>query len=365
MMNNRAVILLGILLFTVDASYSVLGFVSSTNGRKPLSVPSSSTSLQIATIDAGEVFDSTSFFGVGTNQYLESDCLPDSGFNSAGGEAVASTKDAIDGVSNSGLAWAAIGALLSISAAVNTNAFSSSLRLLNSIASWYLTRLEVAPLLTKCITGGIIALIGDYGAQWFEFKLSRTKDQSSTLVSPSESAVSSLRAEADTPESISKPSFSIHGSYDIRRGIARFLECLLISSPLMHYGYDLFESIMPVVGGASGLYRSLAALSHVFADSVFLDGIFVATGILFTGIFEGHSVQKYVLPNLRNVYLPTLKASVLASSALMPIQFLSFRFLPVQLRVLSVNAVDLIWTAVVSFASHNGDTERVAHACDS
>ena len=45
---------------------------------------------------------------------------------------------------------------------------------------------------------------------------------------------------------------------------------------------------------------------------------------------------------MRSVYLPTLRASVLTSSALMPLQFLSFRFLPVQLRVLSVNAVDLV-----------------------
>lgn len=54
------------------------------------------------------------------------------------------------------------------------------------------------------------------------------------------------------------------------------------------------------------------------------------------------------------MYVPTLKASVATSSALMPLQFLSFRFLPVQLRVLSVNAVDLVWTGVVSFVSHGG-----------
>mgnify|MGYP002654513829 CR=1 FL=1 len=121
----------------------------------------------------------------------------------------------------------------------------------------------------------------------------------------------------------------------------------------MHVGYDLFERVMPVVGGA-GMYRSLAALPHVVADSVFLDGIFVCTGIVATGLLEGRSLRGHVLPNLRSVYLPTLRASVLTSSALMPLQFLSFRFLPVQLRVLSVNAVDLVWTAVVSFVSHGG-----------
>ncbi|KAL3790565.1 hypothetical protein ACHAW5_006543 [Stephanodiscus triporus] len=124
----------------------------------------------------------------------------------------------------------------------------------------------------------------------------------------------------------------------------------------MHVGYDLFERVMPVVGGGGGgMYRSsLAALSHVVADSVFLDGIFVCTGIVATGLLEGRSLRGHVLPNLRSVYLPTLRASVMTSSALMPLQFLSFRFLPVQLRVLSVNAVDLVWTAVVSFVSHGG-----------
>jgi hypothetical protein len=120
----------------------------------------------------------------------------------------------------------------------------------------------------------------------------------------------------------------------------------------MHYGYDLFERIIPTTATA-GLSSCLAALSHVIADSVFLDGIFVMTGIIATGLLEGHPLKK-VWPNLRNVYLPTLKASVVTSSALMPLQFLSFRFMPVQLRVLCVNAVDLIWTGVVSFVSHGG-----------
>ena len=146
---------------------------------------------------------------------------------------------------------------------------------------------------------------------------------------------------------------SIHGTYDVRRDVAPFVECLLVSSPLMHVGYDLFDRVMPVVGGA-GMYRSLTALSHVVADSVFLDGIFVCTGIVATGLLEGQSLCRHVLPSLRSIYPPTLRARVITSSALMLLQFLLFQFLPVQLRVLSVNAVDLVWTAVVSFVSHGG-----------
>ena len=180
---------------------------------------------------------------------------------------------------------------------------------------------------------------------------------SSSSSSSSESAFS-LGADGDDHR---RGPLSIHGTYVARRGMARFLECLLISSPLMHVGYDFFERVMPIAASSSssgvagaGMHRSLAALSHAVADSVFLDGIFVCTGIVATGLFEGHSLRRRVLPNLRAVYLPTLRASVVTSSALMPLQFLSFRFLPVQLRVLSVNAVDLVWTAVVSFVSHGG-----------
>jgi hypothetical protein len=251
-------------------------------------------------------------------------------------------------------------------------------RRLSILSSWYLTRLDAFPLYTKCVTGGMIALVGDYGAQWFE-RSSRSRSSTSTRT------IEEIRSDAGGGgrELASEPAFSlragcnverntspttstrnddkddgrppsIHGTYDVRRGMARFLECLLVSSPLMHVGYELFERVMPVVSSGPKIYRNLAALSHVVADSVFLDGIFVCTGIVATGLLEGRSLRRHVLPNLRNVYLPTLRASVVTSSALMPLQFLSFRFLPIQLRVLSVNAVDLIWTAVVSFVSHGG-----------
>ena len=244
-------------------------------------------------------------------------------------------------------------AIMSVAAACRTKAVESAFRFFKSIPSWYLAQLAAAPLRTKCVTGGLIALAGDYGAQWFEYRSSQASKRSKIVLSDQASQREAFSPPSGLTDGRLKQSnlLSINGTYNIRRGIARFLECLLISSPLMHYGYDLFESIIPVSG--SGLYSSLAALTHVFADSVFLDGIFVGTGIVATGLLEGHSLKNHVLPNLRNVYVPTLKASVVTSGALMPLQFLSFRFLPVQLRVLSINAVDLVWTGVISFMSHN------------
>ena len=40
------------------------------------------------------------------------------------------------------------------------------------------------------------------------------------------------------------------------------------------------------------------------------------------------------------------------SAVLFPIQWASFRYLPVEARVLSVNLIDVCWTATMSWFSH-------------
>jgi protein Mpv17 len=284
-------------------------------------------SLDVATIDAAELFDGS------FDHYLR-----DSGITIGDTESAAKLTKKSDNTTN--LLWAITGMALSISAVVNTRSLGSLMKASSSFRAWYLSRLEIAPLLTKCLTGGLISFFGDYGAQWFEWKSKQSSLKQYEL---------SIRAGGNMAKQ-GNP-FSIQGKYDMRRGLARFLECLMISSPLMHYCFDLFERVLPVVG-ASGIYRSFAALMHVLADCILLDAIFVMTGITFTSLLEGKRFRKQVIPNLQKVYLPTLKASVMTCGALMPLQFLSFRFLPLSLRVLSVNAIDLIWTGVVSFVSH-------------
>ncbi len=283
-------------------------------------------SLGVATIDAGELWDGSYY------HLRDSNLIEDT-------EAAATTL-----IKKSTLPWSIIALTLSISAVASTGALGSLTKLSGAFISWYLSVLDATPLLTKCITGGLIAFAGDYGAQWFEWKSKQASKESD-----------STKAELSRSSAKQGNTLSIHKTYNIRRGIARFLECLLISSPLMHYGYDLFETLVPTVGGGSALYRSFAALTHVMADCILLDAVFVMTGIVCTGLLEGQRFRQQVIPNLRRVYLPTLKASIMTCGLLAPFQFLSFRFLPLSLRVLSVNAVDLVWNGVISFVSHNGE----------
>jgi hypothetical protein len=447
---TTSVALVGVVVVLISVDAAERGVSAFASGRRPplnSMMDPTTMPLPAATIDASEVFNGPFFVG-GRAGRSDEDCPPpfegggaaSSSLASSSSSSAAAAAAAADGAAAAAddaaaaatpplLAMAsAIAAALArapkgrgaaaalLAAAISAVAFHGrdawgppSLRLLaSSFSSWYLARLEASPLPTKCVTGGMIALVGDYGAQRFErssppsvpssswrppspsssrrSKITRTggwrwgggaSPSPSSSEPSSEPSSSEPSSEPPPSPSSSEPAFALgagctgdrrrrsprpsdggplpaRGAYDARRGAARFLECLLVSSPLMHVGYDLFERAVPVASGAGGMRRSLAALSHVAADSVFLDGIFVFTGIVATGLLEGHPLRDRVLPNLRRVYLPALRASVATSAALAPLQFLSFRFLPIQLRVLSVNAVDLVWTAVVSYVSHGG-----------
>jgi Mpv17 / PMP22 family len=87
------------------------------------------------------------------------------------------------------------------------------------------------------------------------------------------------------------------------------------------------------------------------ADILILDSTFVAMTIVLTGVLEG--IPNHVLMDqFRTDYFGTLRASWITSALLFPLQFCMFRFLPLRLRVLAVNFLDVIWDAVLSFNAH-------------
>lgn len=190
---------------------------------------------------------------------------------------------------------------------------------------WYMAQLTTNPIATKSVTAGVIGAIGDYMAQGLDRLL-----------------------EAKAATSQKEQSFEFR--YDSRRGLSCLLYGLFISGPLMHLAYDLFEAILPVSTGA-GAGSGLAAISHVLADSIFLDSLFVATTFVVTGVMEGYN-RRQLVSQLKSDYLPTLKASWVTSLGLLPIEFLCFRYLPVSLRVMAVNFIDVIWDTVISYMAH-------------
>lgn len=229
--------------------------------------------------------------------------------------------------------WQLMGvAIMLMLQAAGWNTISTACGSLQQLAFWYSACLDASPILTKSVTAGVIGIIGDYMAQWLEYKLERRKQVEPTENSSVANAV------------------SIHGRYSLRRGLSILADGLFISGPLMHFGYNLFESIIPI-GAAGAAASSVAALTHVIADSIVLDSVFVASTFLVTGIFEGYTMKQLV-PQFRTDYIPALKASWVTSVFLLPLEFLCFRCLPLNFRVLAVNFLDIVWDAVISFMAH-------------
>lgn len=208
---------------------------------------------------------------------------------------------------------------------------------LRSFGAAYMMYLDTYPVATKSATAGVIAMIGDYFAQWVEFALEESEQTQRNAASTAKRRPGAL---------------SIYGRYHLRRGLSLLADGIFISGPLMHAGYELFESILPIAGGTNaGLGSTVAAMVHVLADSVVLDSFFVAFTFVSTGLMEGMHHRSLFL-QFKTDYVPSLTASWATSVALCPIQFCFFRYLPLNLRVLSVNCIDLVWGAVQSFMSH-------------
>jgi hypothetical protein len=137
--------------------------------------------------------------------------------------------------------------------------------------------------------------------------------------------------------------------------MAILVDGLFVSGPIMHWGYNAMERILPVGG-------HVAAMIHVIADSIVLDSLFVATAMIGTGLLEGYKFRKDILPQLKRDYAPTVKAGWATSVTLMPLVFVCFRFLPVTLRTVAMNLTDVVWNGIISFMAHRN--RQRSNVCD-
>jgi hypothetical protein len=199
------------------------------------------------------------------------------------------------------------------------------------IATVYMYFLTTKPLITKCLTAAIIGGLGDLSAQYTEHRMSVV----------SESVYSSFKL-------------------DFMRQIGILIEAGFVSGPIMHYAFDLMEIWFPVHGDNDGSHGCIeksdkakkwcAAFIHLLLDTVFLCPIFVLSMMLITSLVEG---RIYSLPyELRYEFMGTFYTSTLASIVFLPMQLLAFRLLPINLRLLYMNAQDIFWNAIVSFMAH-------------
>ena len=179
-------------------------------------------------------------------------------------------------------------------------------------AAWrsYLIALERHPLLAKSMSAALVGMLGDMLAQ--------------RLTSPKGSQL------------------------DVSRFLATGLDGLLVSGPGLHLGYSWLERRWPCSRGGRLRHVSL----QLAIDEFIFDPTFIAAYFFSTGFAERQHPIRDTLPTLRRQYWPTVCGAFATSIAFTPIQFVSFRYLPVQTRVLVVNVCDVLWYAAVSRARH-------------
>ncbi|VEU35359.1 unnamed protein product [Pseudo-nitzschia multistriata] len=211
----------------------------------------------------------------------------------------------------------------------------------SSLSARYMDLLACSPLWTKTVTTSVLAVAGDSIAQYIE-----THKFSPSVVEGDE-GFGKTKDVAVSAFSVGSP-FSWLKDYDRRRGISILGENMLISGPLLHFSYNFMEQLIPTNGGGKSAF--LAALSHSLIDNFILDTIFLAIMFVTTGIAEGY-VQE-IIPQFKKDFFPTLRTGWIAGICLLPVQFLIFRFLPLSLRVLGVNIIDMFWGAYVSYMVH-------------
>ncbi|TFJ83962.1 hypothetical protein NSK_005057 [Nannochloropsis salina CCMP1776] len=196
-----------------------------------------------------------------------------------------------------------------------------------SLWGQYAELLESKPVLTKAITAGLIALFGDLLAQVFEYKLTCRR---------------LAKGEEPAPFHL-----------NFLRCLAVTIEGVVITGPGLHYLYTALESWMPAQRGF------LAAFTHVAVDEFIFDPLFVLCFFFLCGLIEGKHLSRDIFPQVQREYWSALKGGWGVSLMFLPLEFATFRCLPLRLRVLVVNLTDVVWTAVVSFFGHREHVREV------
>jgi hypothetical protein len=211
----------------------------------------------------------------------------------------------------------------------HTTALESILTLSSKFSEWYITNLEDSPVLTKSLTTAFIQFIGDYMAQLFE----------------------AYRIRSETTSFL-----DLNRNYDLRRALSLSADGMFLSGPLLHYAFELLEAFFPI----DEEHASSAALFHVIVNDYVIDTIYLFLSFFFVAVAEGH--VKDLMAIFRKDFVATLKASWGISIALIPVEFVCFRYLSVSFRVLAMNFIDILWGAIVSFVAHR--SRRKAKACE-
>jgi hypothetical protein len=179
---------------------------------------------------------------------------------------------------------------------------------------WYSHKLDTNPIITKCISAGFIAGMGNLGAQRLIYKGGE---------------------DGNEPFQIDWP----------QMGRFALLNVVFVA-PVLHYWYVGLAKAIPGKAIKSVLKR-------VFYDEFVFTPVYIPVLMSILWTLEG--VELNHLPRMiREEWLNIL---IFDWSVYVPVQFLNFRYVPVKFQVLVINLVGVGWNCFVCWRAQ-GQQER-------
>ena len=174
--------------------------------------------------------------------------------------------------------------------------------------AWYSHKLDTNPILTKCISSGIVSGCGDVLGQYIVAKKHNNKNK-----------------EWDT----------------LRTGRFILLGFAMVA-PICHVWYGSLMTRFP--GNAT-----TAIAKRVFLDQAFFAPLFLPMWLLNLWMLEGRS-HEYVLENMQAQVPKTVVANWFIW---VPAQIVNLGYVPPKFQVLFSNVVAVVWNTYLSYTTHD------------
>ena len=207
-------------------------------------------------------------------------------------------------------------------AAVQGNATTTNIdSIWKQMFQWYSRKLETHPLMTKSITSGTIAGIGDLICQ-------------SALLYDSEEDKESSRTDEDAV------SRSTKSGLDYARSARFVLLGMAFCAPTSHVWYNWIDRTFPGT-------KVKQVLTRVAVDQFTWTPVFFIIWLSAMWTLEGAKPET-IVPRLKETYYEIMVSNW---ALWIPAQSFIFRLVPVKFQVLANNFVDLFWNAFLSFCA--------------
>ncbi|OZJ06834.1 hypothetical protein BZG36_00067 [Bifiguratus adelaidae] len=212
---------------------------------------------------------------------------------------------------------------------------------------FYNTNYERRPMGTLCVTNALLGIVSDITAQTMTY----VNYQRSHRIPPEQRSLNERLPERLHDSSDPPPHF------DPWRTLRFATYGFLIAPPVGRW-FAFLEKRFPLRPGSGGS-ATLATVKRVAVDQTVWAPFGIALFFTIMGTLEGHGIQG-VQEKFRDAYWPAFKANYTVWPA---VQFVNFRYLPLQFRLPFVSTCGIAWNAYLSWlnaASKNIEDKQVA-----